>query len=129
MKGVVVISFLFLLVATLLKPYYPYVDYVLNKKYITENFCENKATPELQCNGKCHLAKQIKTISNEEGSSNPFNSEKLKVKARQVLFFCDKYFTRPTLKRIALQKIESKLPYFYQIDKEIPTPPPKKNLG
>ena len=33
--------------------------YELNKASITEEFCENKSQPELQCNGKCHLMKQL----------------------------------------------------------------------
>ena len=30
-----------------------------NIDYIIETFCVNKEKPQLQCNGKCHLAKQI----------------------------------------------------------------------
>ncbi|WP_405563641.1 hypothetical protein [Polaribacter sp. Asnod6-C07] len=33
--------------------------YQLNIDYIIETYCVNKNKPELQCNGKCHLAKQI----------------------------------------------------------------------
>ncbi|WP_302718289.1 hypothetical protein [Hymenobacter sp. BT770] len=36
------------------------VDYQLNKARITELYCVNKARPELHCNGKCHLAKQLR---------------------------------------------------------------------
>jgi hypothetical protein len=49
----------------------PMVDYVLNYNYIRKNICENKAKPELNCNGKCYLAKEI------SGSSQ--NSEKQNV--------------------------------------------------
>ena len=41
-------------------PYMPYIEYELNKKYIAEVLCENKDKPEMHCNGKCHLKKQIK---------------------------------------------------------------------
>ncbi|WP_209332707.1 hypothetical protein [Lunatimonas salinarum] len=34
--------------------------YVLNKASIIENFCINKAQTELQCDGKCYLAQQLK---------------------------------------------------------------------
>jgi hypothetical protein len=34
-------------------------NYELNKAAITEEFCVNKAKPELKCNGKCHLADQL----------------------------------------------------------------------
>lgn len=45
-------------------------SYHLNKGYITENLCVNKAKPEMQCNGKCHLKKELKE-SEESASKNP----------------------------------------------------------
>ncbi|ALW86707.1 hypothetical protein AUC43_17455 [Hymenobacter sedentarius] len=36
------------------------VDYQLNKARITALYCVNKARPQLHCNGKCHLAKQLR---------------------------------------------------------------------
>jgi len=36
------------------------VDYQLNKAQITAQYCVNKARPQLHCNGKCHLAKQLR---------------------------------------------------------------------
>ncbi len=35
--------------------------YELNIDYIIENYCVNKEQPQLQCNGKCHLATQLAT--------------------------------------------------------------------
>ena len=36
-----------------------WLNYELNQEYITETYCINKDKPELGCNGKCHLAKQL----------------------------------------------------------------------
>jgi|GEM_PF-287384 len=36
-----------------------YAYYVLNKTYIAQNICENKTTPSLKCDGKCHLRKMM----------------------------------------------------------------------
>jgi hypothetical protein len=36
------------------------VDYQLNKARITKLYCVNKARPQLHCNGKCHLAQQLR---------------------------------------------------------------------
>jgi hypothetical protein len=36
------------------------LDYELNKARITELYCVNKERPQLMCNGKCHLAKQLR---------------------------------------------------------------------
>lgn len=41
-----------------------YTYYVLNKDYIVAKLCENRAKPELQCDGKCHL-KKVLQISKE----------------------------------------------------------------
>lgn len=57
----------------LLKPVFPFVDYVVNYDYITKVLCENKAKPELKCNGKCHLMKELAKASEEE---KPISSDK-----------------------------------------------------
>ncbi len=43
----------------MLRPIQPYVEYILNQDYIAEFLCINKDKPKLQCQGKCHLAKQL----------------------------------------------------------------------
>lgn len=47
-----------------------YTYYVLNKDYIVAQLCENKAKPELQCDGKCHL-KKVLQISKERNTPEP----------------------------------------------------------
>lgn len=42
------------------------VDYQLHKARITELYCINKARPQLHCNGKCHLAKQLRKADDTE---------------------------------------------------------------
>ncbi len=44
----------------------PHLEYQINKKYIAENLCENRNKPEMHCNGKCHLKKQIKKAAERE---------------------------------------------------------------
>ena len=43
----------------MLRPIQPYVEYILNQNYIAEFLCVNKDKPQLQCNGKCFLMKEI----------------------------------------------------------------------
>ena len=43
----------------MLRPVQPYIEYILNQDYIAEFLCINKDKPELKCNGKCHLVKEI----------------------------------------------------------------------
>ena len=39
--------------------------YQLNIDYIIETYCVNKDKPQLQCNGKCHLSKQLQITNND----------------------------------------------------------------
>ena len=41
------------------------VNFYLNQKEITEKECENKNRPEMRCNGKCYLTKQLKKAEAE----------------------------------------------------------------
>jgi len=36
------------------------LNYQLNKAEITARYCVNKTQPQLRCNGKCHLAQQLR---------------------------------------------------------------------
>ena len=37
----------------------------MNYEYIAKELCENKAKPELECNGKCHLKAELAKASEE----------------------------------------------------------------
>lgn len=43
----------------LFKPMLPVMEYVVLYDYIKTELCVNKDKPELQCNGKCHLKKEM----------------------------------------------------------------------
>lgn len=49
-------------------------NYTLNKEFITKNFCENKSKPKLNCEGKCHLKKQLDKEDKKDNS--PLNNLK-----------------------------------------------------
>lgn len=71
----------------LLKPALPVIDYVVNYEYITKVLCVNKAKPKLQCNGKCHLKKELAKTSESE---TPISSnKKTATQEVEVLFFED----------------------------------------
>ncbi len=53
--------------------------YTVNKTYVAEELCQNKARPELKCNGKCYLAKQLRKAEEPvPGSNAPERNLKLK---------------------------------------------------
>lgn len=51
-------------------------NYEINKDYISKNLCENRKKAGSHCNGKCHLAKQLKNQEKKENS--PLNNIKEK---------------------------------------------------
>ena len=46
-----------------------YLDFELRKEYIVKNLCENRFTPQLHCDGKCYLAKQLHKVAQEHARS------------------------------------------------------------
>ena len=62
------IFFLCVYSLVLLKPLFPLVDYAINKDFIAKNLCENRDKPMMNCNGKCHLAKELKKANTENQS-------------------------------------------------------------
>jgi hypothetical protein len=56
--------------ATIIGPVFTIANFYLNQDEIIEAFCENKEKPELNCNGNCHLSKelnkQIDKVPNQE---------------------------------------------------------------
>lgn len=49
----------------MLRPIAPFVEYAINQDYIAEFLCINKEKPEMQCNGKCHLYKELEKQQEE----------------------------------------------------------------
>jgi hypothetical protein len=60
MKQLIALTLLLVLFLSAIRPYFPYVDYAINKEYIAKVLCENIEKPILKCNGKCHLKKELK---------------------------------------------------------------------
>lgn len=67
MKKFALLLALFLLI----KPFWPVIEYGVNYDYIVTVLCENKDTPEMGCDGKCYLGKQLAKEAGED-DKNPF---------------------------------------------------------
>lgn len=67
-KAIVFIVFLLFL-----KPVFPVFEYAVNYNYIANELCVNKAKPEMKCNGKCHLMKELAKASDND---NPISQDK-----------------------------------------------------
>lgn len=67
-------SFLFLFTLFIVfKPVFPIVEYIVFYDYISTELCENRDEPELECNGTCHLKKELSKVADSE---NPISTEK-----------------------------------------------------
>jgi len=62
----------------------PVVEYVVNYEYISKVLCVNKEKPQLKCNGKCHLMKELAKASEDE---KPISDKRIVVKEVEILFF------------------------------------------
>ncbi|QAA81670.1 hypothetical protein EI546_07995 [Aequorivita sp. H23M31] len=81
MKNVILLLATFIMLA---KPFWPIMDYMINYDYIVNVLCENKDNPEMHCNGKCHLSKELAHEAGED-SKNPFNSKTTKTEIPQII--------------------------------------------
>ena len=77
---------LFISILMLARPAIPFMEYIINYDYIVKELCENKEKPQLKCNGKCHLKKELaKTAAVEKNSTS---DKKLSLSQQiDVLFF------------------------------------------
>lgn len=53
-----------------MRPILPLINYAVNYDYIVKNLCENKAKPEIMCNGKCYVSKQLAKSNTEQTTQN-----------------------------------------------------------
>ncbi len=67
----------------------PLVDYAVNYDFINKNLCENKSKPQLLCNGKCYLKKEIAKAS-ENQTKNDF---RINISGFTDTFIIDENFT------------------------------------
>lgn len=65
-KKILSITLLIALAIKLLMAPAIFLDYQLRKDFIVKNYCVNKNRPEMHCDGKCYLAKQLKKAQEKE---------------------------------------------------------------
>ena len=72
---------IFLLLVLALRTAMPILDYAVNYQYISTQLCENRARPELRCNGKCYIKKEILKSSENQ------NAKESKVQVKSIDVF------------------------------------------
>lgn len=57
-------------------------EFYLNQEFVAKNLCVNRDKPQLHCNGKCHLKKQL----NEEEKRDQNNPERRAENKSEVFY-------------------------------------------
>jgi hypothetical protein len=84
--------------------------YFNNQQSITLNYCVNKAKPEMHCNGKCYVEKQLSKTKDSQNTALSYLHQIKQVK--DILWFC----ATPVSLLLQEQKSFSiQSPYFYQV--------------
>ncbi|MDO6802866.1 hypothetical protein Q4595_10440 [Wenyingzhuangia sp. 1_MG-2023] len=121
-------TFIFILLTALsVRPAYyvgMVVYYETHINEIVEKYCVNKDKPQLQCNGQCHLAKQLNTTTNSQ------NTNKDAVTLEASCAFYPVYFQEILQTTITFVSTETITSYFnyefayrYLMSKNIHKPP------
>ena len=66
---------------SIFRAYLPYINYWINYDYISTQLCENKDKPDMHCNGKCCLEKELREVAAEE------NTEKNSPPPQKIIIF------------------------------------------
>ncbi len=70
----------------LLKPIWQVADYIINYDYIVNVLCENRDKPQLNCDSKCYLAKQLAKELEDDGK-NPFELRQVTVEQVHPIYY------------------------------------------
>lgn len=92
MQQRIAIALLCIITLPVMHKVFTIADYVIHQEYIAEVLCINKEEPELKCNGKCHLAKELNKSENSEKENKNSNNTKidLPISILNVCTFCEK---------------------------------------
>jgi hypothetical protein len=87
-----------------------FVNYELRKDYIIKNYCVNKNRPEMHCDGKCYLAKQIQKAEQEDEkqATNNFISKLLTLELIQKNNLFANYFLAKGFSEKSIQNFQYK---------------------
>ncbi|WP_321279547.1 hypothetical protein [Marinifilum fragile] len=88
------------------------LHYKFNQDFYA-SVCENKDKPEMECNGKCHLKKQLKQQEENESEKKKINIEK------ENLNFISTCFDLIPTPKISIAPTDVNLPHFQLIKKHV----------
>ena len=104
-----ILSTLFLIMVLLSKTIYSVfwqVNFHLNQKEIVRMECENKNRPEMHCNGKCYLAKQLQKAEAQLDDKKQESTRSLEL----LKWLKTAAFSRPEFPEVNVKSSECELP-------------------
>lgn len=86
----------------LVRPVLPFVEYAINKEYISKNLCINKDKPHNCCHGKCYLDEQLRKNTEPLESNKNNNKKAFPDKIVEDHLKAESVFTAPAVKIIII---------------------------
>ena len=74
MQRLIAIAFILIVTLPVMHKAIVITNYIVDYDYISQVLCINKEEPELQCNGKCHLNKELNKAESSEDNDSKNNS-------------------------------------------------------
>jgi hypothetical protein len=93
LKKILAYTFFIIVLSSQLKQLAIYTNFKFNQGFIARVLCINQDKPEMKCNGKCHLKKQLKEA--DDIDQNPVAPKNKKDNVKINLFFF-RLFKRPS---------------------------------
>lgn len=91
LKNLLVISFILLLMQPMFSRLWVLMDFQWRQDYIAVVLCENRDKPDLECNGKCYLAKQLRGVDMTDDSPKP--KSRIQEIQEHIFFFYSPIYT------------------------------------
>jgi len=101
MKCVLVPILIVLLLTQTFSKWLVVAEYNMNRNFIAQSLCINRAKPKLHCNGKCQMMKRMAQEENQNSSHNSGGPSKNKL---QELVFSDE-MSKPKLPLLSYVQI------------------------
>ena len=79
-----------------------FVNYELRKDYIIKNYCVNKNRPEMHCDGKCYLAKQLHKVAEDKATKEAERQEQSFKKLLEETFNHENFVFSQTFESVIL---------------------------
>jgi hypothetical protein len=79
MKFVLVPILIVLMLSQTFSKWLVVIEYNLNKDFVAQKLCINKAKPKLNCHGKCQMMKRLAEEETQNSTNTTNNTSKIKI--------------------------------------------------